>query len=227
MTASRIRIIVGLLITTLMLVGIVYAIDIPVENPSFTYSLSGWSVQTDGCTIEWTADGISIPGAALFTCGEDDTAALVQVVPITSSGIYTFSIASIGDADAFIGTWYSDLDREDHELAACTSTEVDVCSVSIYVPSGISSIYIAAGMDMVGTRKFDDADLSCEPEFIEPTPEPTSAPMPVASLTAFGFMLGNVIYASIGFLTLFAMLAVGMWISRIKIVGGIKQRDDD
>jgi len=227
MTASRIRLIVVLLITTLVFVGIVYAIDVPVENPSFTYSLSGWSVQTDGCMVEWTADGISIPGAVLVTCSEDDTGILVQMVPITSSGIYTFSISSIGDAGGLIAIDYSDVGGEDGELVGCTSTEIDVCSVSIYVPPEVSSLYIVAGMAVVGTRKFDDADLIYEPSFIEPTPEPTSEPTPVASLTAFGFMLGNVIYVAVGFLTFFSMLAIGMWISRIKIVGGIKQRDND
>ena len=117
MTASRIRLIVVLLIATLMFVGVVYAIDVPVENPSFTYSLSGWSVQRDSCTIEWTADGISIPGAALFTCDEDEgnSGLLVQTVNISSSGVYTFSIESIGNAPGFIVIAYSDVGGEDEE----------------------------------------------------------------------------------------------------------------
>jgi len=227
MTAFRIRLIVVLLIATLVFVGIVYAVDVPVENPSFTYSLSGWSIQVNGCTVEWTADGISIPGAALFTCvNEDNSGLLVQTIPISSSGIYTFSIVTLGDISGFIYIGYDEGGGSDDALAFCPSTEISECSISLDVPDGISSVYLMIGMTLIGTRKFDDADLSYEPSFIEPTPVPTSLPTS-KSPTAFGFMLGNTIYMSIGLLTFFSMLAVGMWISRIKIVGGIKQRDDD
>jgi hypothetical protein len=212
MTKSR-AILIMLLSAILLTVGVIYAetVYVPVKNPYFQAGITEWDAVADGCTVEWTADGISIPGAALITCTLG-SGGLSQAVAISTSGTYTFSVMTVGTADGVVVLE----DGESQSFNVCSSSEVDVCSTSLDVPEGVSGVTIIFGMEGVeGSRRFDDATLTYD------------IPEPVYTMIALDYMMVHLIYTSIGFFAFFVLLPFGLWIGKMKIVGGIKQRDDD
>lgn len=219
MTASRrVRLII-LLVVAFSFVGVVYAaiVYVPVTNSGFISDLSGWTLIQEGGFVEWSEGGYSDAGEALAVYGSGGVAVAWQsfinaeVSPTTYTASAWFSCTAPGTI--LLGYWDPEFQGN---MTSCPSETWSQCSVSFTIPSEIPSFEVYVGIDNTGVCEIDNVQLSYEIETL---------PTPIESPTAFGFMLGNVIYVSIGFLTFFAVLAFGMWISRIKIVGGIKQRE--
>jgi len=221
MTASRhVRIII-LLIVAFSFVGVVYAaiVYVPVTNSGFISDLSGWTLIQEGGTVEWSEGGYSDAGEALVTCGGGGAGIAWQsFTNEVSPTIYTASAwySCTAPGEILLGYWNPDMQGN---ISYCSYDVWSQCSVSFTIPSEIPSFEVYIGMESAGACEIDNVQLSYE------TPDEPESEGQLT--TAFEYMLGNVIYTSIGFFTFFVLLAVGMWISKIKIVGGIKQRNDD